>query len=102
MELKPESATTASRQTHLDHEVLDAAVELGARIIPLVRENEEVFRRARRQVRVQLDVQVAVRRGQTQVRLFGRAALHALRDAVVFGFHVLRRAGEGAGGRACT
>jgi len=44
---------------HLDHEVLDAAVEGGAVVVALCREPQEVLARAGRDVAVQLQVEVA-------------------------------------------
>lgn len=69
---------SAAKQAYLDHEVFDAAVELCAGVVPLVRQHEEVFGGPRRQVRVQLDVQVAC--GDIR-RKFSDPALMRMQDA---------------------
>lgn len=59
--------TPLCKAAHLDHEVLDVAVEGRAAEVPALRQRQKVLAGARRDVAVQLDVEVAQGGVQAQV-----------------------------------
>ena len=91
-QLKAEtSARSAWRAppARLDHEVADGAVEGGAGVVAALGQRQEVLARARRDVAVQLQVQVAQAGVQAHVRLGAWAALHADLRGHAHGHYVL-------------
>ena len=70
-------ATLDAPPARLDHEVADGAVEGGAAVVAALGQRQEVLARARRDVAVQLQVEVAQAGVQAHVRLGAGAALHA-------------------------
>ncbi len=79
---------------HLDHEALDAAVEDRVGVVAALGQHQEVFAGARRNVAVQLQVEVAQRCVQAHVGLLLGVALYAHQRPGVLRLHIDRRGGE--------
>lgn len=76
-------------------------MEDGVGVVPALRQHEEVLACARREIAVQLQIEVAQIRVQAHVALLLGAALHSHHRARVLRRHVHRRGRERPRSRAC-